>query len=171
MASELPFGTQKFTLTFIGDDAFQGTFNFTVKNRQELASVRQRIEGVDQAMDQAIAAQTVLPEAFKRSGKYSDAAMSLANIKKMIQYDGMTILKMTIDDNGSSDWNINKDEFDIPLKKVSNKPVWVAYKENGKCFFTKKYFTREYEGGGKYGSAELATSTADVTPILCENIK
>lgn len=171
MASEIPFGPQKFTMTFIAEDLFRGSFNFTVKNRQELASVKQRVNAVDQAMDQAIAAQTVLPESFKRSGKYADPALTLANIRKMIQYDGMTILKITIDDNGSSDWNINKDEFGIPLRKVSNKPVWLAYRENGKCFFTKKYFTREYQGGGKYGPVELATSTADVTPIACENIK
>lgn len=83
----------------------------------------------------------------------------------------MTILKLTIDAAGGNDYNINKNELDIPTIKVTNKPVWLAFKEDGKCYFTKKYFTRDYEGGGKYGQLELAASTASVTPIACENIK
>lgn len=171
MASEIPFGTQRFELVFIADELYSGAFNFTVKNRQELASVKQRIEGVDNAMDNAIASQTILPSNFAKSGKFADPALTMPKIREMIQWEGMTILKIAIENIGGSDWNVNKDEFDIPLRKVSNKPVWVAYKDKGKCYFTKKYFTREYEGGGKYGPVELATSTADITPIACENIK
>lgn len=171
MASEIPFGSQRFEMTFVDGSMYEGAFNFTVKNKQELASVKKRIEGVDNAMDDAIASQMTLPENFKKSGKFADPALTMPKIKEMIQWEGMTILKIAIENIGGSDWNVNKDEYDLPLRKVSNKPVWVAYKDKGKCYFTKKYFTREYEGGGKYGPVELATSTADVTPIACENIK
>lgn len=165
------YGTQQFDFTFGPNNMYHGAFNFTVKNRAEQKIMAQRVTDAQDDMGVAIAKDVQLPEQFKSSGKFSDPALSLANIRKMIEYPGMTILKLTIDPSGGSDYNINKNALDVPVLKMTNKPVWLAYKEDGKCYFTKKYFTRNYEGGGKYGPLELATSTASVTLIACENIK
>lgn len=169
--TEAAYGTQKFDFTFGPNDEYHGAFNFTVKNKAEQKMMASRAVDGQNAMSEAIASETTLPEQFKSSGKFSDPALSLANIRKMIEYPGMTILKLVIDSSGGSDYHINKNALDVPTLKMTNKPVWLAYKEDGKCYFTKKYFTRDYEGGGKYGPLELAVSTANVTPIACENIK
>lgn len=38
----------------------------------------------------------------------------------------------------------------------------------GSCYHTRCYLRREYEGGGRRGSLDIASTTADKAPIACE---
>ena len=169
--TEMPYGTQRFDFSFGINSEHKGSFNFTVKNKAEQKIIAKRAQEGQDAMSDAIAQETTLPAEFQKQGKFSDPQLSLANIRKMVSYPEMTILKLVIDASGGNDYHINKNELDIPTMKVTNKPVWLAYKQDGKCFYMKRYFTRQYEGSGKYGPLEVATTTASIVPIACENIK
>lgn len=172
MGTSATYGTQKYDFTFGPNNLYHGAFNFTVKNRAEQKIMAQRVEDAQNDMGDVIASDAKLPAEFSTPGKFSDPQLSLANIKSMISGEGFTLLKVVIDAAKGNDYYIHKNALDIPEYKVTAKPVWVAFKgRDGKCYFTKEYFTRQYEGGGKYGPLEQAATSASNTQIACENIK
>lgn len=173
--SQIPFGdSQEFTLQVEPNKlGLQGTFNFTVADKKDLKVLQAKIEETNNSINAAITANTQLPEIFsKPSAKNSDPQLSLANLKKMLDAPDFKVIKAVIEENGTADYSIQKNELDIPEYKFTARPLWIVYKnEKGECFFTRYYFRREYLGGGKYSALSIATTTADHTPIPCENVK
>lgn len=167
------FGTQEFWVNFGPNGEYKGNFKFTVANVREANAMKKRENEVRAGVSFAAAQTAQLPDVFsKPSAKNADPQLSFANIKKMLDAPDFRVLKMVIEANGTADYNIQKNELDIPLYKITARPVWVVYKDDkGQCKFTRYYFQRHYQGGGKYGPLEIATTTADHTPIACENVK
>lgn len=167
------YGTQRFDFTFGPNDMYHGAFNFTVKNKADRKLVDARANQVLEDMSNNIAMDTPIPAEFsKPSGKFTDPQLSLANIKSMLSGDGYTLMKVVIDSGKGPDYNIQKNALDIPEYKITAKPVWVIWKDSsGKCFYTREYFTRQYEGGGKYGSLDQAATTAGNMQIDCNKVK
>lgn len=167
------FGKQEFWVNFGPNNEYKGNFYFTVNNVRESNIVKKRIEELRVGMKSAAAKTTQLPDVFnKPSAKNADPQLSFANIKKMLDAPDFRVLKMVIEENGTADYYIKKNALDVPEYKITARPVWVVYKDDkGQCKFTRYYFQRQYEGGGKYGPLEIATTTADHTLIACENVK
>lgn len=166
------FGSQRFDFTFGFNEEYHGAFNFTVKNKAEQKMMAARAESAQTDMSDNIAMDTPIPAEFSTQGKFADPQLSLANIKSMLSGEGFTLMKVVIDARKGPDYNIQKNALDIPEYKITGKPVWVIWKDkNGKCFYTREYFTRQYEGGGKYGALDQAATTAGNTQIDCNKVK
>lgn len=161
-----------YTLTVgLQGDKHEGNFAFTVVNPKDLKALKQRVEKIRDNMDVAVASDTKLPEAFsKASAKNADPALSVANMKAMIQKPGMTIIKAVVG-QGDVDYDVVTNELGVPKFKINHRQFWVAYKFNGQCYYTRFSFLRNYEGGGKYGQLQVAATTASNVMIACENIK
>lgn len=166
------YGTQRFDFTFGFKDEYHGAFNFTVKNKAEQKMMAARAESAQTDMSDNIAMDTPIPAEFSKAGKFTDPQLSLSNIKSMLAGDGgYTLMKVVIDASKGPDYNIQKNALDIPEYKITAKPVWVIWKESsGKCYYSREYFTRQYEGGGKYGPLEQAATTAPSIQIDCNKV-
>lgn len=168
-----PFGRQEFWVNFGPNNEYKGNFYFTVNNIRESHAVEKRLGQLRDNVSVAAAKVQQLPPVFSQpSGKNADPQLSLANLKKMMEDPSFKILKMTIEPGGTADYNIQKNALDVPEYKITARPLWVVYKdEKGQCYFSRFYFTRDYEGGGKYGPLKIAATTAQHTLIACENVK
>lgn len=166
------YGTTKFNVTFGGNEQFAGSFYITVSNIKEAKALQRRIDAINEQIEiGAKAAMTSLPAEFnKPSGKFADPQLSMAAIRTKLSDPSYTILKLVIENIPGADYEVRKNYSGIPEFKITAKPIWLLYKTNqGKCFFTRYYFRREHEGGGRYGELSVATTTAEQTPIKCEN--
>jgi hypothetical protein len=127
-----------------------------------------------------IAKKTQLPEEFSIPSKpYKDPELSMANITRLFQAAlpaGTKILKIHTDPGTSAEWNIVKNDIDIPVKKGNAESIWVVFKtsDDNQCWFTNKiWIEKTYEGGGKYGPATAICPSFDraMVKIACENVK
>ena len=54
-----------------------------------------------------------------------------------------------------TDWTIEKNALDQPIKKVYAAWAEGSYTADKRCFFQKVYFKKDYEGGGTYGAVKF----------------
>jgi len=75
-------------------------------------------------------------------------------------------------ENSKDNWNIEKNEFDIPLQKRQNGIIGIVYKStDGSCYYEEYVdITMQYEGGGKYAAPRIITVKMDRKMISCSNI-
>lgn len=57
-----------------------------------------------------------------------------------------------------TDWTIEKNDFDIPLKMVYAAWAIGSYTADKRCFFQKVYMKKDYLGGGTYGEVKYDES-------------
>ncbi len=128
-----------------------------------------------------IAKTVQLDDAFSKPNYvFKDAALSVANMKKLIMAGApeiAQILKLVTikEPNRTEDWTIEKNDLDIPVQQATNHYTLIAYKgKDGKCYVQDLIqFLKVYQGGGSYGKvilAPLLKSPANYL-IACENIK
>ena len=174
LSTEIPFGKRAFTVK-IGNRKTDptGTFELSVADVKEKKALVERIKNISRGASAALAKTATLPEIFgKPSGKFKDPELNLQNLKRLLATTGgITPLKMVIAE-GEYEYLIEKNDLGIPLSKTTAKPVWVAFKgTNDKCYYSRFWFTRTYEGGGKYGSLKVARTPDEAVEITCEKIK
>jgi hypothetical protein len=73
---------------------------------------------------------------------------------------------------GTTEWGIEKNEFDVPISK-STDDIEVAFKaKNGRCYYIYLFLKQDYEGGGSYGPVRVTKRTfADPRPFNCQVTK
>jgi hypothetical protein len=120
-----------------------------------------------------------LPEEFSMPSKpYKDPELSQANINKLFREaipQCAQILKIHTDPGTIAEWNIVKNEYDIPIKKGIAESIWAAWKTtDNQCWYAKSiWIEKTYEGGGNYGPAIAVypSHESGIMKIACENVK
>jgi hypothetical protein len=165
--STIPFGKQLFTMEFDGENAPKGSFTMTVNGFPEKRALDARFNTTLKAQAGAAAKSATLPAVFKAPGRFSDPQLSAAALKQKL---GAGTVRFAVEP-GSADYIIHKNGLGVPEYKIT-RAIWTVEKDPaGGCYYTCYYLRREYEGGGKYGPLDFAATTADKTPIACENTK
>ncbi|GAB3634810.1 hypothetical protein GCM10027422_04000 [Hymenobacter arcticus] len=161
----IPFGKQLFTMEFDGENAPKGSFTLTVNGFPEKRALEARFNTTLKAQAGAAAKSATLPAVFKAPGRFSDPQLSAAALKQKL---GPGTVRFAVEP-GSADYLIHKNALGVPEYKIT-RAIWTVEKAaDGSCYYTRYYLRRAYEGGGKYGPLDIASTTADKTPIACEN--
>jgi hypothetical protein len=123
-----------------------------------------------------IANNRTIPDEWKAYTKkaFKDPALSINNMKAILKEnfsDLKEILRIIVLANTDyTEWEIKKNELDIPTLKVAP-GVGIVYKaKDGKCYFTIGNIYRTYEGGGQYSGLKANCFTGSSTQIGCANI-
>ncbi|MCG8577421.1 MAG: hypothetical protein MI810_21245 [Flavobacteriales bacterium] len=121
-----------------------------------------------------------LPNWFQKPNvPFTATELSENNIARMYKAEGVNCAEVKQvhvfsrgGENSQSSWKIEKNEFDIPIRKVQNGIIGIVYKGvDGVCYYEEYiYVTKEYEGGGKYAPPRLRTGKKDRKQIDCTNI-
>jgi len=104
-----------------------------------------------------------LPDVFSNPGPLTDPNATSAKIAAILKRDlpDRTILKFAAEKVSGLQWNIAKDDIDIPKYKYFTPNIWVAYKaDNGKCYVGTVTLRENYQGGGTYGPLQVAFTSA-----------
>lgn len=90
--------------------------------------------------------------------------------KQQFESADMSSQKYTVTKvNIVNDWKLTKNELDIPLYKELFVNLAIKFAD-GKCGLANAWMRQDYEGGGKYGSAQL-TMPGAIQELPCENLK
>jgi len=145
------------------------------------ANVEQLEANANLAVEKAetnMAKKRQLPEEFIQPSKpYKDVELSQVNLTKMFKTvipDCAQILKIHTDPGAYPEWNIVKNDINIPTKKGTASPIWVVWKTTDNlCWFTEAIWVEKaYEGGGKYSTAiAMFSGYRSALKIACENVK
>jgi hypothetical protein len=88
-------------------------------------------------------------------------------IKKVWSFEDRTLIKVAV----RSEWNVRKNEYDLPREKY--KLIQISYKStvDGNCYLISNELIKDYEGGGKYGEISIFLGRDQGIQIPCENAK
>ncbi|MCU0440185.1 MAG: hypothetical protein MUC49_20035 [Raineya sp.] len=122
-----------------------------------------------------------LPKKFSQPvEKFKDPQLSNANIIKLFmaqEKNCAQVLKVQTDIwenyNGGAEWEIRKNDLDIPTIKAVNGSIGLIFKgKDGYCYFVDRlYFFQTYIGGGKYAPVALGNDYSKPQKIACEKVK
>lgn len=103
-----------------------------------------------------------LPAEFSNPATYSDPKVTNAKIAAILKRDlpNRSIIKFVVEKYNGGLWHIANNDLGIPKYRYFNPHVWVAYKENGKCYVGHVTLRENYSGGGTYGPLGVAFTTA-----------
>jgi hypothetical protein len=103
-----------------------------------------------------------LPAAFSNPATITDPKATNAKIAAILKRDlpQRTILKFAVEKYNGTLWSIANNDLGIPKYRYFNPHVWVAYKEDGKCYVGHVTLRENYSGGGTYGPLGVGFTTA-----------
>lgn len=151
-------------------------FDFTLREADIAALEKKRLAVIDVMNENAFRYEK-LPDVFSKPAKVTDPKATPAKIAAILKRDlsNRTILKWVVEQYNGPVWSIAKDEYNLPKYRYFNPHVWVAYKQNGKCYVGHVTLRENYTGGGTYGPLEVGFTTASGTGgdrgIDCDKIK
>lgn len=123
-----------------------------------------------------IANNRTIPEEWKAYTKksFKDAELNVPKMKAQLKVDYNDLVEVyrivILANNDEKEWEVVKNEFDIP-KYMTTPYVGVLYKaKDGKCYFTMGNFYKTYKGGGQYGTLTASCFTGGSTQIGCMNV-
>jgi hypothetical protein len=151
-------------------------FDFTLREADIAMLNKNRLASIE-VMNENAFRYDKLPDVFSKPATITDPKATPAKIAAILKRDlsNRTIIKWVVEKYNGPVWSVAKDEYNLPKYRYFNPHVWVAYKQNGKCYVGHVTLRENYTGGGTYGPLEVGFTTASDTGgdrgIDCEKIK
>ncbi len=141
-----------------------GSFEMDLEGT-DMDKVIENAKNISIKAQEKIAATRTAPEEWKQYDKkaFADPALSMANMKAIIKRDFdrcAEILRIQfIAYKNEAEWEVRKNEFDIPLYKTSCNVAIIYKDKDGKCYISpSENFIRRYTGGGQYDGIRISFS-------------
>jgi hypothetical protein len=151
-------------------------FDFTLREA-DIAMLKKNGDAAIEVMNENAFRYDKLPDVFSKPATITDPKATPAKIAAILKRDlsNRTILKWVVEQYNGPVWSVAKDEYNLPKYRYFNPHVWVAYKQNEKCYVGHVTLRENYTGGGTYGPLEVGFTTASNSGgdrgIDCDKIK
>jgi hypothetical protein len=136
-------------------------FEFVFKESDVATLMKNQVASAEAANNNAFRYDK-LPAVFSNPGKATDPKATIAKIAAILKRDlpHRTILKFVVEKYDGVLWHIAKDDYGLPKYRYFNPHVYVAYKQDGRCYVGNVTLRETYSGGGTYGPLQVGFTSA-----------